>query len=130
MFFSKILNSSLLCLCLASSLTQASAGKPQAEAAKTVPVVTPAAPAVAPVENQATPTCHFDISKGFTHVAEVALPAVVNVATTQVIEAKDNDEILFKDEAADLLFHYLILLSAKGYSLEDIKKVLQLRHAK
>ncbi len=89
MFFSKVLNSSLLCLCLASSLTQASAGKPQAEAAKTVPVVTPAAPAGAPVENQATPTCHFDISKGFTHVAEVALPAVVNVATTQVIEAKD-----------------------------------------
>ena len=45
-----------------------------------------------------------------------------------MIEAKDNDEKLFLDESADLLFHYLILLQAKGYTLADIEKVLINRH--
>ncbi len=45
-----------------------------------------------------------------------------------VIEAKDHDEQLFLNEAADLLFHYLILLNAKGYDLQDVTKVLQERH--
>ena len=49
-------------------------------------------------------------------------------AVEVVIEAKDNDEKLFLDESADLLFHYLILLQAKGYSLKDVEKVLQDRH--
>lgn len=42
-----------------------------------------------------------------------------------VIEAKDNSEDLFLNEGADLLFHYLILLQAKGYKLKDILKVLE-----
>lgn len=42
-----------------------------------------------------------------------------------VIEAKDNSEDLFLNEGADLLFHYLILLQAKGYKLNDILKVLK-----
>lgn len=46
-------------------------------------------------------------------------------AVELVIEAKDNDQDLFKNEAADLLYHFLILLKAKGYSLQDIEKVLQ-----
>ena len=50
-------------------------------------------------------------------------------AVELVIEAKDNDADLFKNEAADLLFHYLILLQAKGFSLGDITSVLQQRHA-
>ncbi|RYY69639.1 MAG: bifunctional phosphoribosyl-AMP cyclohydrolase/phosphoribosyl-ATP diphosphatase HisIE [Chitinophagaceae bacterium] len=46
-----------------------------------------------------------------------------------VIEAKDDNISLFKDEAADLLFHYLLLLKAKGVSLADITDVLRKRHS-
>ena len=48
-------------------------------------------------------------------------------AVELVIEAKDNDENLFKNEAADLLYHLLILLKAKNISLSAIEKVLQER---
>lgn len=44
-----------------------------------------------------------------------------------VIEAKDNNDDLFKNEAADLLYHFLILLKAKGLSIEDIEEILQSR---
>jgi len=49
-------------------------------------------------------------------------------AVETVIEAKDNNDDLFIGEAADLLFHYLILLQAKGFSLSDITKELEKRH--
>ncbi len=49
-------------------------------------------------------------------------------AVELVIESKDNDEKKFLGEAADLLFHYVVLLSAKGYSLSDVEKVLAARH--
>lgn len=45
-----------------------------------------------------------------------------------VIEAKDDNKELFINEAADLLFHYMVLLQAKGVSLEDVKQVLMERH--
>jgi len=45
-----------------------------------------------------------------------------------VIEAKDDNGELFINEAADLLFHYMVLLQAKGFSLEDVKRVLMERH--
>lgn len=45
-------------------------------------------------------------------------------AVELVIEAKDNDENLFKNEAADLLYHFLILLKAKNFSLDEIEKIL------
>lgn len=48
-------------------------------------------------------------------------------AVEVVIEAKDNDENLFLNESADLLFHYLILLQAKGYRLEHVLEVLKER---
>jgi len=48
-------------------------------------------------------------------------------AVELVIEAKDNDADLFKNEAADLLYHYLILLKAKGFILEEIEDVLKNR---
>ncbi len=51
-------------------------------------------------------------------------------AVELVIEAKDNNDDLFINEAADLLFHYLILLHAKGFSLNDITKELEKRHQK
>ncbi|WP_139423627.1 bifunctional phosphoribosyl-AMP cyclohydrolase/phosphoribosyl-ATP diphosphatase HisIE [Chryseobacterium mulctrae] len=49
-------------------------------------------------------------------------------AVELVIEAKDNNDDLFKNEAADLLYHFLILLKAKNVQLEDIEKVLLTRN--
>lgn len=45
-----------------------------------------------------------------------------------VIEAKDNNKELFLNEAADLMYHYLVLLSAKGYTIDDVVSVLKSRH--
>lgn len=49
-------------------------------------------------------------------------------AVELVIESKDNNEKLFKSEAADLLYHFLILLKTKGLSLQDIEEILQTRN--
>jgi phosphoribosyl-ATP pyrophosphohydrolase/phosphoribosyl-AMP cyclohydrolase len=46
-------------------------------------------------------------------------------AVEVIIEAKDNNDVLFLNESADLLFHYLILLQAKGFQLEDVVSVLK-----
>ncbi len=51
-------------------------------------------------------------------------------AVELVIEAKDNNEELFLNESADLLFHFLVLLNAKGYNLQQVVNVLQSRHSK
>lgn len=48
-------------------------------------------------------------------------------AVELIIEAKDNNSELFKNEAADLLYHYLILLKTKEFQLSDIENVLKLR---
>lgn len=48
-------------------------------------------------------------------------------AVELVIESKDNNEDLFKNEAADLLYHFLILLKAKNFILEDIEGILKNR---
>ena len=61
--------------------------------------------------------------KGINKIAQKVGEEAVEV----VIEAKDNDENLFLNESADLLFHYLILLKAKGYQLQDIINVLKSR---
>ncbi|WP_108868407.1 bifunctional phosphoribosyl-AMP cyclohydrolase/phosphoribosyl-ATP diphosphatase HisIE [Aquimarina aquimarini] len=61
--------------------------------------------------------------KGINKVAQKVGEEAVEV----VIEAKDDNEDLFLNESADLLFHYLILLQAKGYTLEDVVKVLKSR---
>ncbi|PZR30890.1 MAG: bifunctional phosphoribosyl-AMP cyclohydrolase/phosphoribosyl-ATP diphosphatase [Azospira oryzae] len=49
-------------------------------------------------------------------------------AVELVIEAKDNNKELFVNEAADLMYHYLVLLSAKGVKLSEIEAVLRQRH--
>lgn len=51
-------------------------------------------------------------------------------AVELVIESMRHEPELFVNEAADLLFHYLILLNSKGYKLQDIRDVLKQRHAK
>ena len=62
--------------------------------------------------------------KGINKIAQ----KVGEEAVELVIESKDDSEELFLNESADLLFHYLILLQAKGYTLTDIVKVLRDRH--
>jgi phosphoribosyl-ATP pyrophosphohydrolase/phosphoribosyl-AMP cyclohydrolase len=49
-------------------------------------------------------------------------------AVETIIEAKDDNEKLFLEESADLLFHYLILLQAKGHLLKDVVDILKSRH--
>jgi len=66
------------------------------------------------------------LAKGINKVAQ----KVGEEAVELVIEAKDNDKELFLGEAADLLFHYLLLLKAKDYKLQDVIDVLQKRHKK
>jgi phosphoribosyl-ATP pyrophosphohydrolase/phosphoribosyl-AMP cyclohydrolase len=46
-----------------------------------------------------------------------------------VIEAKDDNKDLFLNEAADLMYHYLVLLTAKGHQLDDVVSVLKQRHS-
>jgi phosphoribosyl-ATP pyrophosphohydrolase/phosphoribosyl-AMP cyclohydrolase len=49
-------------------------------------------------------------------------------AVELIIEAKDDNKELFLNEAADLMFHYLVLLTQKGFSLNDVLEVLKKRH--
>ncbi|TDY12354.1 bifunctional phosphoribosyl-AMP cyclohydrolase/phosphoribosyl-ATP diphosphatase HisIE [Meridianimaribacter flavus] len=62
--------------------------------------------------------------KGINKIAQKVGEEAVEV----VIEAKDDNDDLFLNESADLLFHYLILLQAKGFKLEDIVSILKQRH--
>ncbi|WP_431134212.1 bifunctional phosphoribosyl-AMP cyclohydrolase/phosphoribosyl-ATP diphosphatase HisIE [Psychroserpens mesophilus] len=62
-------------------------------------------------------------SKGINKIAQKVGEEAVEV----VIEAKDSNDELFLNESADLLFHYLILLQAKGFTLKDVIKILQKR---
>ncbi|MFY7652445.1 MAG: bifunctional phosphoribosyl-AMP cyclohydrolase/phosphoribosyl-ATP diphosphatase HisIE [Chitinophagaceae bacterium] len=64
--------------------------------------------------------------KGLNKIAQ----KVGEEAVELVIEAKDDNESLFLNEAADLVFHYLLLLNAKGYKLQDVLNVLAERHNK
>ena len=66
------------------------------------------------------------LQKGINKVAQ----KVGEEAVELVIEAKDSNDELFLGEAADLLFHYLILLNAKGFTLQQVLQVLQQRHSK
>lgn len=63
-------------------------------------------------------------AKGINKIAQKVGEEAVEV----VIEAKDNNDELFLNESADLLFHYLILLQAKGFQLSDVISVLKQRH--
>lgn len=62
--------------------------------------------------------------KGINKIAQ----KVGEEAVEMVIEAKDQNNELFINEAADLMFHYLLLLNVKGFQLSDVVNVLELRH--
>jgi phosphoribosyl-AMP cyclohydrolase / phosphoribosyl-ATP pyrophosphohydrolase len=49
-------------------------------------------------------------------------------AVELIIESKDNNDNLFLNEAADLMYHLLVMLTAKGYRLEDVVAILEERH--
>ena len=65
-------------------------------------------------------------AKGVNKIAQ----KVGEEAVEMVIEAKDDNKELFLNESADLLFHYLTLLQAKGYTLKDVVEILAQRHKK
>lgn len=65
-------------------------------------------------------------AKGLNKIAQ----KVGEEAVEMVIEAKDDNTDLFLNESADLLFHYLLLLNAKGHNLAEVLQILQSRHAK
>jgi phosphoribosyl-AMP cyclohydrolase / phosphoribosyl-ATP pyrophosphohydrolase len=62
--------------------------------------------------------------KGINKIAQ----KVGEEAVELIIEAKDDNKDLFLNESADLLYHLLVLLTAKGYRIEDVVSVLERRH--
>ena len=62
--------------------------------------------------------------KGINKVAQ----KVGEEAVELVIEAMDNNDELFINEAADLMYHYIVLLQAKGFKLNDVIEILSERH--
>jgi len=77
----------------------------------------------APVENSYTNKL---LNSGINKVAQ----KVGEEAVELVIESKDDNAALFLGEAADLLYHYLVLLAAKNFTLADVEKILAERHSK
>ncbi|MDA9126175.1 bifunctional phosphoribosyl-AMP cyclohydrolase/phosphoribosyl-ATP diphosphatase HisIE [Flavobacteriaceae bacterium] len=77
-------------------------------------------------ENASTETSYVSelFEKGLNKIAQKVGEEAVEV----VIEAKDDNDDLFLNESADLLFHYLILLQAKGFKFENVVDVLKSRH--
>ena len=63
-------------------------------------------------------------NKGINKIAQ----KVGEEAVELIIEAKDSNDELFLNEAADLMYHYLVLLSAKGKRIEDVVGILEERH--
>jgi phosphoribosyl-ATP pyrophosphohydrolase/phosphoribosyl-AMP cyclohydrolase len=62
--------------------------------------------------------------KGINKIAQ----KVGEEAVELIIEAKDQNDDLFLNEAADLVYHLMVLLSAKSFRIEDIAGILQDRH--
>ena len=79
-------------------------------------------------KNQPTDNSYVSglFKKGINKIAQ----KVGEEAVELVIESKDGNDGLFLNEAADLLFHFLILLEAKGHNLKEVTSVLQERHDK
>jgi phosphoribosyl-ATP pyrophosphohydrolase/phosphoribosyl-AMP cyclohydrolase len=69
---------------------------------------------------------HSLFAKGINKIAQ----KVGEEAVELVIESKDDNADLFLNEAADLLFHFIVLLRAKGFKLQDVMNILEERHQK
>ena len=81
------------------------------------------------VRKQEMPEASYTTSlfeKGINKIAQ----KVGEEAVELVIEAKDDNDDLFLNEAADLVYHLLVLLSAKGKDIRDVSTVLEQRHKK
>lgn len=79
------------------------------------------------IDNKIAESYTYEIyQKGVNKMAQ----KVGEEAVELVIEAKDNNAELFKNEAADLLYHFLILLKAKDFSLTQIEEILMERNRK
>ena len=65
-------------------------------------------------------------SRGLNRIAQ----KVGEEAVELIIEAKDNDRDLFLGEAADLMYHFLVLLAQKDYTLSEVIDVLKARHSR
>jgi len=76
-----------------------------------------------PVENSYTNKL---LSGGINKVAQ----KVGEESIELVIEAKDDNKELFLNEAADLMYHFLVLLAAKGFTLQEVESILAQRHKK
>lgn len=81
-------------------------------------------------ERRVLPVEESYIAKLFSRGINKLAQKVGEEAVEVVIEAKDNNDHLFLEESADLLFHYLMLLQAKGFTLKDVTGVLRERHVK
>ena len=77
-------------------------------------------------ENDVTSYTNKLFKKGINKVAQ----KVGEEAVELVIEAKDNDDDLFLNEAADLMYHFLILLKAKNHTLSQVERILLERSKK
>ena len=79
-------------------------------------------------DRQASPDSNSYTASLFRKGINAIAQKVGEEATELIIEAKDNDPDRFLNEAADLLFHYLVLLKQKGHRLQDVESILQQRH--
>ncbi|MDX2280407.1 MAG: bifunctional phosphoribosyl-AMP cyclohydrolase/phosphoribosyl-ATP diphosphatase HisIE [Saprospiraceae bacterium] len=77
--------------------------------------------------SQADPATSYTARLRAAGIAKMA-QKVGEEAVETVIEALGNQQDKFMDESADLMFHFLVLLAAKGVALEDVEAVLQARH--
>lgn len=81
-------------------------------------------------DRKENPTAQSYTSSLFKKGINAIAQKVGEEAIELVIESKDNDPVKFENEAADLLYHYLVLLKAKGHTLKNIVQVLKQRHFK
>lgn len=80
-------------------------------------------------QRKKTPSPHSYTSQLFSKGINKIAQKVGEEAVELVIEAKDNNDELFLCEAADLIYHYMILLTEKGYSLADVSNKLKSRNS-
>ncbi len=79
-------------------------------------------------DRRSNPSVTSYVSKIFAKGINKIAQKVGEEAVETVIAAKDDDDEAFANEAADLMFHYLMLLNVKGLNLSDVVEVLKRRH--